>query len=137
MLFKLAAEGCFSAIAGFVQPIIPPDLREKPRRPVNSNVGRQYMPFFPTEGDEMSNNLIYRTLVPDAPLYRRTEGDEFRALFSRCAQSRIASYLKKQSFLACKNLRSSPPLADQLTEFSFVSPTGHQKTLTWRMHISQ
>jgi hypothetical protein len=26
----------------------------------------------------MSNNLIYRTLVPNAPLYRRTEGDEFR-----------------------------------------------------------
>ena len=26
----------------------------------------------------MSNNLIYRTLFPDAPLYRRTEGDEFR-----------------------------------------------------------
>jgi hypothetical protein len=24
--------------SGFVQPIIPPDLREKPRRPVNSNV---------------------------------------------------------------------------------------------------
>ena len=26
----------------------------------------------------MSNSLIYRTLVPDAPLYRRTEGDDFR-----------------------------------------------------------
>ncbi len=26
----------------------------------------------------MSNSLIYRTLVPNAPLYRRTEGDEFR-----------------------------------------------------------
>lgn len=31
----------------------------------------------------MSSNLIYRALVPDAPLHRRTEGDEFRdALFS-------------------------------------------------------
>lgn len=36
----------------------------------------------------MSNNLIYRTLVPDAPLHRRTEGDEFRgSLFTLRAKS--------------------------------------------------
>jgi len=28
----------------------------------------------------MSSNLIYRALVPDAPLHRRTEGDEFKDL---------------------------------------------------------
>jgi hypothetical protein len=36
----------------------------------------------------MSSALIYRTLVPDAPLYRRTEGDEFRGpAFTRRART--------------------------------------------------
>ena len=43
----------------------------------------------------MSSNLIYRILVPDAPLYRRTEGDEYRnELFSL--------RLKSNSFLLDK-----------------------------------
>jgi hypothetical protein len=39
----------------------------------------------------MSKNLIYRTLVPDAPLHRRTEGDEFRdeLFFQRRKSNRI------------------------------------------------
>jgi hypothetical protein len=40
----------------------------------------------------MSSTLIYRTLVPDAPLYRRTEGDELRdRLFT--TRARTAGFL--------------------------------------------
>lgn len=41
-------------------------------------------------GDVMSNSHIYRSLVPDAPRYKRTEGDEYRdSLFSLRAKSNL------------------------------------------------
>ncbi len=46
----------------------------------------------------MSGNLIYRTLVPDAPLHRRTEGDELRSThFTQ--RAKLNSFLRAETII--------------------------------------